>query len=178
MGKTPSEPKPITSSAPTIRTQPGSAKLTRIYCAGIFIGRITGQSVYDCTGRLRSGDDFDAAVVVGDHVLGAGVQRGFDHLVFAGTWRKHDLAAMLEEVRDRAIGAEIPAVLGECVAHVSDGFAPQTNIVRQDGHRGVLMSVLKAGNASTLDVVEGIRQRLADYQDQAAKLSDSLNRLE
>ena len=43
------------------------------------------------------------------------------------------------------------------VAHVSDGFAPQTNIVRQDGHRGVLVSVLKAGNASTLDVVKGIR---------------------
>jgi multidrug efflux pump subunit AcrB len=46
------------------------------------------------------------------------------------------------------------------VAHVSDGFAPQTNIVRQDGRRGVLMSVLKAGNASTLDVVSGIRRIL------------------
>ncbi|MCU1385760.1 MAG: acriflavin resistance protein [Acidobacteria bacterium] len=46
------------------------------------------------------------------------------------------------------------------VAHVSDGFAPQTNIVRQDGHRGVLMSVLKAGSASTLTVVNGIRQIL------------------
>jgi multidrug efflux pump subunit AcrB len=46
------------------------------------------------------------------------------------------------------------------VAHVSDGFAPQTNVVRQDGRRGVLMSVLKAGNASTLDVVSGIRRIL------------------
>jgi multidrug efflux pump subunit AcrB len=43
------------------------------------------------------------------------------------------------------------------VARVSDGFALQTNIVRQDGHRGVLLSILKAGNASTLDVVSGIR---------------------
>ena len=43
------------------------------------------------------------------------------------------------------------------VASVSDGFAVQTNIVRQDGHRGVLISVLKNGNASTLDVVKGIR---------------------
>ncbi len=42
----------------TTRPQPGSANVTRIYCAGIFIGRITGQSVYDPTGRLRSGDDF------------------------------------------------------------------------------------------------------------------------
>jgi CzcA family heavy metal efflux pump len=46
------------------------------------------------------------------------------------------------------------------VATVSDGFAPQTNIVRQDGNRGVLLTVLKAGDASTIDVVKGIRQLL------------------
>jgi multidrug efflux pump subunit AcrB len=46
------------------------------------------------------------------------------------------------------------------VAHVSDGFAPQTNIVRQDGHRGVLVTVLKSGAASTLDVVQGVRDLL------------------
>jgi multidrug efflux pump subunit AcrB len=46
------------------------------------------------------------------------------------------------------------------VATVSDGFAPQTNIVRQDGRRGVLLSVLKAGSASTIDVVNGIKQVL------------------
>src|SRR5882762_10446518 len=43
------------------------------------------------------------------------------------------------------------------VANVRDAFAPQTNIVRQDGHRGALVSVLKAGNGSTIDVVRGIR---------------------
>jgi CzcA family heavy metal efflux pump len=46
------------------------------------------------------------------------------------------------------------------VATVSNGAAFQTNIVRQDGHRGVLISVLKAGNASTLNVVKGIRSLL------------------
>jgi len=46
------------------------------------------------------------------------------------------------------------------VANVRDGFAPQTNVVRQDGNRGVLMSILKAGNASTIDVVNGTRQLL------------------
>jgi multidrug efflux pump subunit AcrB len=46
------------------------------------------------------------------------------------------------------------------VATVSDGFAPQTNIVRQDGHRGALVTILKDGDASTLDVVKGIRQIL------------------
>ena len=46
------------------------------------------------------------------------------------------------------------------VATVSDGFAPQTNIARQDGQRGVLVLVLKAGNASTIDVVRGVRHLL------------------
>src|SRR5579863_5995745 len=46
------------------------------------------------------------------------------------------------------------------VANVRDAFAPQTNIVRQDGHRGALVSVLKAGNGSTIDVVKGIRALL------------------
>jgi CzcA family heavy metal efflux pump len=46
------------------------------------------------------------------------------------------------------------------VAHVRDGFAPQTNIVRQDGRRGTLVSILKTGSASTLDVVSGIRDVL------------------
>jgi len=41
------------------------------------------------------------------------------------------------------------------VATVSDGAIPQTNVVRQDGRRGVLITVLKSGNASTLDVVKG-----------------------
>src|ERR1700743_3038129 len=42
------------------------------------------------------------------------------------------------------------------VATVSDGSIPQTNIVRQDGHRGVLVTVLKSGKASTLSVVSGV----------------------
>jgi CzcA family heavy metal efflux pump len=46
------------------------------------------------------------------------------------------------------------------VASVSDSFQVQTNIVRQDGRRGVLTSILKSGNASTLDVVKGVRKLL------------------
>ena len=40
------------------------------------------------------------------------------------------------------------------VAHVRDGFSPQTNIVRQDGVRGALVTILKNGSASTLDIVK------------------------
>ena len=46
------------------------------------------------------------------------------------------------------------------VATVSDGFQVQTNVVRENGRRGVLISVLKNGNSSTLDVVSGIRKLL------------------
>ena len=46
------------------------------------------------------------------------------------------------------------------VAWVRDGFQPQTNIVRQDGARGVLLSVLKNGGASTLDIVANLRAML------------------
>ncbi len=46
------------------------------------------------------------------------------------------------------------------VAHVRDGFAPQTNVVRRDGSRGTLVTILKTGAASTLDVVAGIRAML------------------
>src|SRR5580698_4941206 len=43
------------------------------------------------------------------------------------------------------------------IATVSDGFQVQTNIVRRDGSRGVLMSILKNGKASTVSVVKGVR---------------------
>jgi multidrug efflux pump subunit AcrB len=46
------------------------------------------------------------------------------------------------------------------VADVTDGAIPQTNIVRQDGHRGVLIVALKSGSASTLSVVQGIKDML------------------
>ena len=46
------------------------------------------------------------------------------------------------------------------VASVSDGFSPQINIVRMDGQRGVLVTIYKTGNASTLDVVKDIYAKL------------------
>ena len=46
------------------------------------------------------------------------------------------------------------------VAHVRDGFSPQTNIVRINGERGALLSLLKTGNASTLSIVESLKAKL------------------
>jgi CzcA family heavy metal efflux pump len=46
------------------------------------------------------------------------------------------------------------------VANVRDGFPPQTNIVRHDGQRAVLLTVLKYGNASTLDIIARVLDEL------------------
>src|SRR5262250_2176146 len=46
------------------------------------------------------------------------------------------------------------------VAHVRDGFSPQTNVVIANGQRGVLMSIYKTGSASTLDIVDRVKGML------------------
>ena len=50
------------------------------------------------------------------------------------------------------------------VAHVRDGFAVQQNIVRSDGSRSVLLTILKNGSVSTLDIVNKIKQLVPTLQ--------------
>jgi multidrug efflux pump subunit AcrB len=50
------------------------------------------------------------------------------------------------------------------VAQVRDGSLVQQNVVRQDGRRSVLLSIIKNGNASTLAVVNGVKQALKSIQ--------------
>ncbi|BAY74635.1 putative multidrug efflux pump, AcrB/AcrD/AcrF family protein [Nostoc linckia NIES-25] len=50
------------------------------------------------------------------------------------------------------------------VAQVHDGFAVQNNIVRRDGRRSSLLTILKSGGASTLDVVARVKERLPKIQ--------------
>ncbi len=52
------------------------------------------------------------------------------------------------------------------VAFVRDGFPPQTNIVRVDGKRASLLTIQKSGNASTLDIISGIKAMLPRIQAQ------------
>ncbi len=51
------------------------------------------------------------------------------------------------------------------VAHVRDGFAPQTNIVRVNNERAVMMSIQKTGNASTLKIVDSLKALLPRVRD-------------
>jgi multidrug efflux pump subunit AcrB len=69
------------------------------------------------------------------------------------------------ELLDEIAGIPIRVVRGtpvylRDVAGVRDGYAPQTNIVHVEGRKSVLMSVLKQGNVSTLDIVARIRAML------------------
>jgi multidrug efflux pump subunit AcrB len=58
------------------------------------------------------------------------------------------------------------------VAHIRDGFSPQTNVVLANGQRGVLMSVYKTGNASTLSIVARVKETLDSYK---SSLPEGLN---
>jgi multidrug efflux pump subunit AcrB len=62
-------------------------------------------------------------------------------------------------------------VLIRDVATVRDGNPPQTNIVHVNGSRSVLLTILKTGSASTLGVIDGIRNKLADSK---AALPDNM----
>lgn len=58
------------------------------------------------------------------------------------------------------------------VAHVRDGFAPQTNIVRVNGQRAVMMSIQKTGKASTLDIVSRVKALIPKIKE---SLPEGLN---
>jgi CzcA family heavy metal efflux pump len=58
------------------------------------------------------------------------------------------------------------------VAYVHQGSPPQTNMVRVNGSRAVLMTILKAGAASTLDVIQGVKSLLTRVEE---SLPSSLN---
>lgn len=50
------------------------------------------------------------------------------------------------------------------IGYVRDGFTPQTNIVRVNGSRSTLLSIMKLGDASTLDVIAGVRKMLPSIE--------------
>src|SRR6201993_3821870 len=70
--------------------------------------------------------------------------------------------AALNNVPLRQVGATT-IHLGD-VAHVRDGWAVQQNVVRAEGKRSVLLTIIKNGDASTLDVVNRVKAALPDIQ--------------
>ncbi|HEV3144484.1 MAG TPA: efflux RND transporter permease subunit, partial [Gemmataceae bacterium] len=75
-----------------------------------------------------------------------------------------DVVAAFNNIPVKSVN-NVPVYLGD-VSNVRDGYAIQTNIVRRDGRRAVLMTILKGEGASTLDVVNRVRQALPGIQAQ------------
>ncbi len=67
----------------------------------------------------------------------------------------------VEELNDlpiKTVGAN--TIYVRDVAHVRDGYPPQTNIVHVDGQRAALQTILKSGGASTLDIISRIKETM------------------
>jgi CzcA family heavy metal efflux pump len=73
-----------------------------------------------------------------------------------------DTVAEMNDLPIKTIGST--TIYVRDVGFVRDGFTPQTNIVRVNGSRAALMSILKLGDASTLDVIAGIRAILPSVE--------------
>lgn len=69
-----------------------------------------------------------------------------------------DAIALLNDLPIKKVGDA--TLLIRDVANVRDGYAVQTNVVTKDGRRGSLLTILKSGGASTLDIVSRIRETL------------------
>ncbi len=69
-----------------------------------------------------------------------------------------EMIAALNDLPVKAVGGAVIRI-GD-VAQVHDGYLPQQNVVRLNGVRGVLLTVLKSGAASTLSVVDGVKKAM------------------
>ena len=105
-----------------------------------------------------SGNDVTSAIATQNLILPAGTQKIGDREYFVAV---NASPQTIDELNNLPVTTRNGSIIYvRDVAHVRDGYPPQTNIVRRDGHRGVLMSVLKTGAASTLDIIRSIKQRL------------------
>jgi multidrug efflux pump subunit AcrB len=105
-----------------------------------------------------SADDIVNAISAENLVLPAGTQKigKFDWNVSLNA-----SPTLLDQINDLPLKKVDGTVLHiRDVAFAHDGSPPQTNIVRVNGARAVLMSILNAGSASTLDIIAGIKARL------------------
>jgi multidrug efflux pump subunit AcrB len=105
-----------------------------------------------------SGNDVVAAIGAQNLILPAGTQKigSLEYFV-----KLNSSPLQLEELNNLPIQASNGTVTYiRDVAHVRDGYSPQTNMVRVEGKRAILLSVLKTGKASTIDIINSINQKL------------------
>ena len=105
-----------------------------------------------------SAEDLENALAAQDQVIPAGtIKMGqFEYNV-----RLNNSPSVVDQINNLPIKqVNGSTIYFRDVGHVYDGSPPQTNIVRMNGRRGVLMTILKSGKTSTLDIVNNIRALL------------------
>jgi multidrug efflux pump subunit AcrB len=117
-----------------------------------------------------SAQDVENAVAAQNQIIPAGTTKigPFEYNI-----KLNDSPEKIEELNDLPIkSVNGSTIYIRDIGHVRDGYPPQTNIVRMDGRRGVLMTILKAGAASTLDIIDGVKSLLPRLKE---TLPPSLN---
>jgi CzcA family heavy metal efflux pump len=115
-------------------------------------------------GRGLSPSDVSAAIANQNLIVPAGTAKVGDTEYTVKLNSSPDLIQAFNDIPIRTVNG-VPIYVKN-VAHVRDGASVQTNIVRRDGRRAVLMTVLKAEGASTLDVVRRVKEALPGVQAQ------------
>jgi multidrug efflux pump subunit AcrB len=114
--------------------------------------------------RGLSGNDVVNAIAAQNLIIPAGTQKlgRLEYFISLNA-----SPSKVEELNDLPISASNGAVTYvRDVAHVRDGAPPQTNIARLEGRRAALMTILKNGTASTLDVINAIKAKLPQIHAQ------------
>ncbi len=113
--------------------------------------------------RGLSSNDVTDAIAAQNSILPSGVQKIGDLEYFV---ELNSNPKLIEDLNNVPVTTRNGSVIYvRDVAHVRDGYPPQTNIARRDGRRAVLQSILKTGSVSTLDTVRGIKEQLPHIRE-------------
>jgi len=120
--------------------------------------------------RHLSASDVGAALAAQNQIVPAGTTKigQYEYNI-----RLNNSPEVIDQLNDLPIRTiEGGTVFMRDVAHVRDGSPPQRNVVRVDGGRAVLMTVLKSGSASTIAIVDQVKALLPKLKE---TLPPSLN---
>ncbi len=110
-----------------------------------------------------SAQDVNTAIGNQNLILPAGTQKIGQYEYFV---KLNASPIIADKLNDLPIRSEKGTVIYvRDVAHVRDGYPPQTNIVNMNGTRAVLMSIQKTGGASTLDIIHQIKALMPKILD-------------
>ena len=110
-----------------------------------------------------SAQDVENAIAAQNQILPAGTTKigPFEYNI-----KLNDTPAAVDELNDLPVAYQNGATIYvRDIGHVRDGFPPQRNVVRVDGKRSALMSILKSGSVSTLAIVNDVKALLPRFRE-------------